>query len=128
MFDIHGVDATIPDVDAETATREIPVPDRWFLGQPCTLRPDKAAIDGYTKGLARDLGARRVTENVVHAGPMRTDLVADNHEKLGPLIERLCLPRWGTVNEVAAAVTFLAGPDTAYITGASLDVDGGYNA
>jgi 3-oxoacyl-[acyl-carrier protein] reductase len=88
----------------------------------------KAAIDGYTKGLARDLGARQVTANVVHAGPMATDLVADNQEKLGPLIERLCLPRWGTVDEVAAAVTFLAGPDAAYITGASLDVDGGYNA
>lgn len=88
----------------------------------------KAAIDGYVRGLARDLGPRRVTANVVHAGPMATDLVADNQEKMQPLIERLALPRFGTVEEVAAAVTFLAGPDAAYITGATLDVDGGYNA
>jgi len=59
---------------------------------------------------------------------MDTDLVADAHDKMAPLIERLCLPRFGTVDEVAAAVAFLAGPDAAYITGTSLDVDGGYNA
>jgi NAD(P)-dependent dehydrogenase (short-subunit alcohol dehydrogenase family) len=88
----------------------------------------KAAIDGYARGLARDLGHRRVTANVVHAGPMETDLVAPSMDKLGPLIERLCLPRFGTVDEVAAAVAFLAGPDAAYITGSTLDVDGGYNA
>jgi NAD(P)-dependent dehydrogenase (short-subunit alcohol dehydrogenase family) len=88
----------------------------------------KAAIDGYTRGLARDLGPRRVTANVVHAGPMETDLVADNREKMMPLIEGLALPRFGTVDEVAAAVAFLAGPDASYITGATLDVDGGYNA
>jgi NAD(P)-dependent dehydrogenase (short-subunit alcohol dehydrogenase family) len=88
----------------------------------------KAAIDGYARGLARDLGPRRVTANVVHAGPMDTDLIAPSMAKLGPLIERLCLPRFGTVDEVAAAVAFLAGPDAAYITGTTLDVDGGYNA
>jgi NAD(P)-dependent dehydrogenase (short-subunit alcohol dehydrogenase family) len=88
----------------------------------------KAAIDGYTRGLARDLGPRGVTANAVHAGPMETDLIAPSMDKLGPLIERLCLPRFGTVDEVAAAVAFLAGPDAAYITGTTLDVDGGYNA
>jgi NAD(P)-dependent dehydrogenase (short-subunit alcohol dehydrogenase family) len=50
----------------------------------------KAAIDGYARGLARDLGPRRVTANVVHAGPMETDLIAPSMDKLGPLIERLC--------------------------------------
>lgn len=59
---------------------------------------------------------------------MDTDLSADSLDSLAPLIERLCLPRFGTVDEVAAAVAFLAGPDAAYITGATLDVDGGYNA
>lgn len=88
----------------------------------------KAAIDGYAKGLARDLGTRGVTANVVHAGPMDTDLAIPSKAKLDSLIERLCVPRWGTVEEVAAAVAFLAGPDAGYITGGSLDVDGGYNA
>lgn len=48
LFEIYGLDATIPDLDAETAAREIPVPVRWFLGQTCTLRTDKAVAElGY---------------------------------------------------------------------------------
>ncbi|MBO1756644.1 NAD(P)-dependent oxidoreductase [Allobranchiibius sp. CTAmp26] len=48
LFAIHGVDSAIPDVDAETARRDVPVPVRWFLGQPCTLRTDKAVAElGY---------------------------------------------------------------------------------
>lgn len=57
----------------------------------------KAAIDGYAKGLARDLGTRGVTANVVRAGPMDTDLAIPSKAKLDSLIERLCVPRWGTV-------------------------------
>ncbi|MFD6279178.1 NAD-dependent epimerase/dehydratase family protein [Streptomyces sp. NPDC060209] len=48
QFEIYGVDVPIPDLDAETAAREIPVPARWFLGQQCTLRTDKAVAElGY---------------------------------------------------------------------------------
>jgi nucleoside-diphosphate-sugar epimerase len=59
MFDIYGVDAPIHDMDAETAAREVPVPARWFLGQPCILRTDKAVAElryepvvSYAAGLA----------------------------------------------------------------------------
>jgi nucleoside-diphosphate-sugar epimerase len=59
MFDIYGVDAPIHDMDAETAAREVPVPARWFLGQPCILRTDKAVAElryepvvSYAGGLA----------------------------------------------------------------------------
>lgn len=48
LFEIHGVDTPIPDLDAETAAHEVPVPARWFLGQPCVLRTDKAVAElGY---------------------------------------------------------------------------------
>lgn len=48
LFEIYGVDTRIPDLDAENAAREVPVPARWFLGQPCLLRTDKAAAElGY---------------------------------------------------------------------------------
>jgi 3-oxoacyl-[acyl-carrier protein] reductase len=88
----------------------------------------KAAIDGYTRGIARDLGHRRVTANVVHAGPMETDLTAGSRDMLASIIDGLCIQRFGTVQEVAAAIVFLAGPSAGFITGTTLDVDGGYNA
>jgi nucleoside-diphosphate-sugar epimerase len=48
QFDIYGVDTPIPEMDAGTAAREVPVPARWFLGQPCLLRTDKARTElGY---------------------------------------------------------------------------------
>jgi nucleoside-diphosphate-sugar epimerase len=54
LFSIYGVNAPIPDLDADTAAREVPVPSRWFVGQPCTLRTDKAV---------RELGYRPVVEH-----------------------------------------------------------------
>lgn len=88
----------------------------------------KAAIDGYARAAARDLGPRRVTVNVVHSGPMETDLNAESRETLRPLIDGLCLPRYGLVEEVAATIVFLTTPSAAFITGETINVDGGYNA
>lgn len=57
MFDLYGLDAPIPEVDRETAEREIPVPVRWFLGQECTLRTDKAVAElGYRPAVSQDAG------------------------------------------------------------------------
>lgn len=68
LFDIHGVDAPIPDVDAEAA-REIPVPARWFLGQPCTLRTDKAVGElGYEPIVSHSAGLDAVRRHVALAG------------------------------------------------------------
>lgn len=89
----------------------------------------KAAVVGYSKGAARDLGARGITVNVVQAGMMDTDMAAGSKGKLPPIImESHAIQRFATVEEVAAAIVFLAGPDAAFITGSVIDVNGGFTA
>ena len=88
----------------------------------------KAAVAGLTKGLARDLGPRGITVNNVQPGPVDTDMNPAD----GPFAETLkglmALPRYGTGDEIASFVAYLAGPEAAYITGASLLIDGGFAA
>ena len=90
----------------------------------------KAAIVGYTKGAARDLGARRITVNVVQPGIMETDMGAGAVDDLPPIvIQSHAIPgRVADVEEVAAAVVFLAGPNADYITGTIIDISGGFTA
>jgi NAD(P)-dependent dehydrogenase (short-subunit alcohol dehydrogenase family) len=89
----------------------------------------KAAIVGYSKGAARDLGPRDITVNVVQPGVMATDMAAGSADSLPPaLMEAHAIHRIATVEEVAAAITFLAGPDAGYITGTVLDINGGFTA
>lgn len=87
----------------------------------------KAAIAGYAKGVARDLGGRDITVNVVQPGVMPTDMAA---EVLGDgvpaaLMDLHAIRRIATLEEVAATVCFLAGPHGGYITGSAIDVAGG---
>jgi len=88
----------------------------------------RGAIDGFSQGVARDLAGRDITVNVVHAGFMKTDINAGARDALAPLIERLCFPRFGRLEEVVAPILFLASPAASYITAAVIDADGGYNA
>lgn len=90
----------------------------------------KAAIIGYSKGAARDLGPRKITVNVVQSGLMATDMSAAAMEAGLPpgIMELHAIQRMATVEEVAAGVLFLAGPSSSYITGSVLDVNGGYLA
>ncbi|EGG46746.1 MULTISPECIES: NAD-dependent epimerase/dehydratase family protein [Streptomyces] len=63
LFSLYGVDASIPDLDADTAARVVPVPDRWFVGQPCTLRTDKAVAElGYRPLVPHAAGFAAVKE------------------------------------------------------------------
>jgi nucleoside-diphosphate-sugar epimerase len=63
LFSLYGVDAPIPDMDADTATRVVPVPARWFVGQPCTLRTDKAVTElGYRPIVPHAAGFAAVKE------------------------------------------------------------------
>ena len=87
----------------------------------------KAAIVGYSKGAARDLGARNITVNVVQAGLMDTDMAAEAGVA-EMLFSTLCIQRFARLEEVAAAVVFLASPAASYITGAVIDAEGGYGA
>lgn len=89
----------------------------------------KAALIGYSKGVARDLGPRKITVNVVQAGIMATDMAAASADTFPQsVIDMHALGRIATVREVAAGILFLATPDASYVTGAVIDVSGGYLA
>jgi 3-oxoacyl-[acyl-carrier protein] reductase len=76
----------------------------------------------------RDLGPKRVTVNTVQPGPIDTDMNPANGNSAPVLSAMTALGRYGRAEEVASAVAFLAGPEATYITGATLNVDGGMNA
>jgi 3-oxoacyl-[acyl-carrier protein] reductase len=78
--------------------------------------------------LAREVGDRGVTVNNIQPGPIDTDLNPASGDWAAPQKALTALNRYGSVEDVAALVAFVAGPEAAYITGASLTVDGGTNA
>ena len=88
----------------------------------------KGAVKMFTQGLSREVGGRGITVNNVQPGPIDTDLNPASGDWAAPQIAVTALKRYGHVDEIAAMVAFIAGPEAAYITGASLTVDGGTNA
>jgi 3-oxoacyl-[acyl-carrier protein] reductase len=88
----------------------------------------KSAIRMFTQGLSREVGDRGITVNNVQPGPIDTDLNPAAGDWAVPQKAATALNRYGTVEEVAALVAFIASPEASYITGANLTVDGGTNA
>ncbi|WP_337269925.1 SDR family NAD(P)-dependent oxidoreductase [Oryzifoliimicrobium ureilyticus] len=88
----------------------------------------KSALESFTRGLARELGPRKITVNLVRPGPIDTDMNPADGALAPAILPSLSIARYGTAEEVAAAVAFLAGPSAAYITGSGILVDGGIAA
>jgi 3-oxoacyl-[acyl-carrier protein] reductase len=88
----------------------------------------KGAVKMFTQGLTREVGGRGITVNNVQPGPIDTDLNPAAGDWAAPQKAVTALDRYGHVDEVAALVAFVAGPESSYITGANLTVDGGTNA
>jgi 3-oxoacyl-[acyl-carrier protein] reductase len=88
----------------------------------------KGAVKMFAQGLSREVGNRAITVNNIQPGPIDTDLNPAAGEWAAPQKANTALNRYGSVDEVAALVAFVASPEAGYITGASLTVDGGTNA
>ncbi|OCC04918.1 oxidoreductase [Labrys sp. WJW] len=88
----------------------------------------KSAMESFTRGLARELGPRDITVNLVRPGPIDTDMNPADGPLAPSILPSLSIARYGKTREVAEAVAFLAGPGAAYVTGSGILVDGGISA
>jgi len=88
----------------------------------------KGAVKIFTQGLSREVGHRGITVNNIQPGPIDTDLNPASGDWAVPQKAATALDRYGHVDEIAAAVAFIAGPESSYMTGSNVTVDGGMNA
>lgn len=88
----------------------------------------KSALLAFTRGLARELGPRNITANIILPGPVETEMNPANSPIADVVRSMLPLGRYGKPEEIAAAVAYLASPAASFITGAIISVDGGANA
>jgi 3-oxoacyl-[acyl-carrier protein] reductase len=102
--------------------------ERMPFGGGSAYAMSKSALQGLVKGLSRDLGPRGITINNVQPGPTATEMNPPEGESAEMLKKLMALPRFGTVEEIAGMVAYLASPEAGYITGASLMIDGGFSA
>jgi 3-oxoacyl-[acyl-carrier protein] reductase len=104
------------------------VGERMMTPGLVTYAATKGAVKMFTQGLSREVSHRRITVNTIQPGPIDTDLNPASGDWAEPQIANTALKRYGSVEDIAAMVAFVAGPEAGYITGATLTVDGGTNA
>ncbi len=109
---------------AVTAT----IANSFFAPGLAVYGASKAAVNAFVQGLSRDLGPRGITINAVVPGPVDTDMNPDKTDLAEWLKGQVPLGRYGKSEEIAALVSFLAGPEASFITGARMIVDGGLTA
>lgn len=88
----------------------------------------KSALIGLTRGLARDLGARSITANIIHPGPTNTDMNPADGQMSDVQRGLMAIPRYSQPDDTAGLVAWLAGPEARVVTGAEFTVDSGVNA
>ena len=88
----------------------------------------KAAASAYSRGYAWDLGARGITVNTIQPGPVDTEMNPDSGDFADSYRKKIALGRYGKATEIASLVAFIAGPDSGFITGSTLTIDGGLTA
>ena len=102
--------------------------ERVFIPGMAPYSATKGAVKIFSQGLARELGARGITVNNVQPGPIDTELNPASGEWAKDQQAAVPLGRYGRPEEVAALVAFVAGPESSFVNGANLTVDGGVNA
>lgn len=87
----------------------------------------KSALVGLTKGIARDLGDKNITANLIQPGPTNTDMNPETTDFADFQKQFMAIDRFGTVDEIAGLVAYLAGAESQFITGTTITIDGGFN-
>lgn len=102
--------------------------DRMPFAGGAAYAMSKSALKGLVQGLSRDLGPKGITVNNVQPGPVNTDMNPEDSDFAKSLHALMALPRHAHADEIAGMVSYLAGEDAAFVTGASLNIDGGFAA
>ena len=88
----------------------------------------KSGLQGFTRGLARDLGEKSITVNLVQPGPVDTDMNPADTPFADFIRSRMAIPKYGQPEDIAALVNFLTSEEAHFITGSIITIDGGFNA
>jgi len=102
--------------------------DNAIRSQTTLYTMSKSALQGFTRGLARDLGPKGITVTLVQPGPTDTDMNPADSQHADQQRSRMALSNYGSVDDVAGLVAFLASEEGKHITGSWVTIDGGFNA
>lgn len=101
--------------------------DRVVASQGTLYSMSKSALSGLTRGLARDLGLKGITVNLVQPGPVNTDMNPADGSHADHLRSLMAIPKYGDPQQIAEVVAYLTSPSASYTTGSTMTIDGGFN-